>query len=332
MGSDMADPALEKKKIIELLVPCYNEEQCILIFQEEVTRVFKEMMPAYDYRIFYIDDGSKDKTLSLIRQVADNDPEHVRYVSFSRNFGKESALFVGFSKSIGDYVVPIDADLQHPPTLLPKMAQALEEGHDCAAARRVSRKGEPKIRSAFSRAFYHVINRLTSVEMQPGSTDFRMMKRPVVEALVSMSERERFTKGMYSWVGFDTEWIEYENVERAAGETKWSFSGLVKYAFNGIFAFAPTPLRSVIYLGMFVVFCSVLWGIQIFIKAARQPYEERTGYASIMLAVFLMGGIVIIILGVIGEYLAQIYQEVKRRPIYIVKETNIEDTTPDRLI
>ncbi|MDE6748120.1 MAG: glycosyltransferase, partial [Lachnospiraceae bacterium] len=199
-----------------------------------------------------------------------------------------------------------------------------EEGYDCASARRVSRKGEPKFRSFFSKAFYYIINRVTAIDLVPGSTDYRLMKRSVVKAIVSMTERERFTKGIYSWIGFKNKWIEYENVERAFGKTKWSLGGLFRYAYSGFIAFATTPLRGVVYLGMLIVVVSVIYAIIIFIGALQSP-ESRTGYSSIMLTLLLLGGVIITLLGIIGEYLARIYMEVKKRPLYFERESNIDD-------
>lgn len=312
-----------QKKRIEIVVPCYNEEPCVRLFYEAVCKVMEEQLSEYDYSFLYVDDGSRDRTVEELRMLAEEDPERVKYISFSRNFGKESALYVGLLKSTGDYVVPMDADLQHPPALLPEMVKALEEGYDCAGARRVSRVGEPAIRSAFSRGFYKLYNKLAHTKMEPGSTDYRMMKRNVVQAIVSMQERERFTKGIYAWVGFKTKWIEYENVERVAGNTKWSFKGLMKYAVSGYIANATAPLRFIIYIGLFIVLLSLGFGIQIFVEALRHP-ERRGGYATIMMVMLFLGGMIIMILGVIGEYLARIYMETKKRPIFIIRETNLE--------
>lgn len=310
-------------KRIEIIVPCYNEEKCVALFCEKIREVFQELSE-YHYNILYVDDGSKDGTLREIKILEEKyGKETVKYISFSRNFGKESAMYVGLSKSTGDYVVIMDADLQHPPELLKDMIVALEqEDYDSCAARRVSRTGEPPIRSAFSRSFYKMFQKISGVEMVQGSTDYRMMKRKMVEAIISMPETERFTKGIYSWVGFHTKWIEYENVERVAGETKWSFAGLLKYALNGFFAFATAPLRFVVYLGMVIVALSFCYGAVVFYGALNNP-GARTGYASIIIILLFLGGVIISILGLMGEYLARIYLEVKRRPIYIIRETNV---------
>ena len=312
-------------KTIELVVPCYNEEKCISLFYDRIKEVFSDM-PECSFIITFVDDGSKDHTMHEIKKVVERaDVGKVQYISLSRNFGKESAMYAGLSKSVGEYVAVLDADLQHPPELLKEMLDAIEnEGYDCASARRVSRKGEPMIKSTLARAFYHVINHVTVIDLVPGSTDYRLMKRKVVNAIVAMSESERFTKGIYAWVGFKNKWIEYKNVERAAGMTKWNVRGLFRYAYSGFLAFATTPLRAVIYFGMFIVFASVLGAIHVFRAALRTP-NERTGYASIIILMLFLGGVIITILGMIGEYLARIYMEVKRRPIYFERESNIDD-------
>lgn len=312
-------------KTIELIVPCYNEEKCIELFYEAVKEVFREL-PDFCFIITFVDDGSRDNTLSEIKRVAAMADEGlVQYIALSRNFGKESAIYAGLSKSTGGYVALMDADLQHPPGLLVQMVDAIEkEGYDRATARRVSRKGEPFIRSALSRAFYHIINHVTVLDLISGSTDYCLMKKNVAESIVSMCERERFTKGIYSWVGFKNKWIEYENVERAAGRTKWSFLGLLRYAYNGFIAFATTPLRGVVYLGIIITIASFWYAVRIWAAAVRNPLAPRTGYNSIMIVMLFLGGVIITTLGIIGEYLARIYMEVKNRPIYIERETNIK--------
>lgn len=262
-------------KTIELVVPCHNEESCVSLFYDTVRKVF-ESLPDFRFIITYVDDGSKDNTLAEIKKVIERaDKGKVQYISLSRNFGKESAMYAGLSHSTGDYVAVMDADLQHPPELLVKMIDAIEkEGYDCASARRVSRNGEPLIRSSLSRAFYHVINRVTVIDLVPGSTDYRLMKRKVVEAIVSLTERERFTKGIYAWVGFKNKWIEYENVERAAGTSKWSLFGLFRYAYSGFLAFATTPLRGVIYLGLVIVLLSIVFAVYTFVSAIHSTGES----------------------------------------------------------
>lgn len=311
-------------KTVELIVPCYNEENCVSLFYDSIREVFEELKD-FQFIITFVDDGSRDNTLMEIKKIVKRaDKGKVQYIALSRNFGKESAIYAGLSQSVGDYVALMDADLQHPPRLLIQMIDAIEnEGYDRATARRVSRKGEPVIRSFFSKSFYRIINHVTSMELMPGSTDYCLMKRSVAEAIVSMGERERFTKGIYSWVGYKNKWIEYENVERAAGSTKWSFWGLVRYAYSGFIAFATTPLRGVIYLGLIITICSFIYAATIYIDAVRNPMAERTGYASMMVVMLFLGGVIITILGMIGEYLARIYMEVKSRPIYFERESNI---------
>ena len=320
-------------KNIELIVPCYNEEKCVSLFYNRIKEVFSEM-PEYSFTITFVDDGSKDHTMDEIKKIVSSaDVGRIQYLSLSRNFGKESAIYAGLSKCTGDYVALMDADLQHPPELLKEMLVAIEqEGYDCASARRVSRKGEPFIRSLFSRAFYHVINQITVIDLVPGSTDYRLMKRSVVEAIVSMTERERFTKGIYAWVGFKNKWIEYENVERVAGSTTWNFWGLVRYAYSGFLAFATTPLRGVIYLGMLIIIISAIWAIYIGVGALNSPDSARNGYASIMILMLFLGGSIIAILGMIGEYMARIYMEVKNRPIYFTRETNIGQESVEEMV
>lgn len=315
-------------KTIELIVPCYNEEKCVELFYNRVKEVFTNMQ-GYDFIITYVDDGSKDRTREQIKEVAASvDSGKVQYMFLSRNFGKEAAIYAGLSQCTGDYVAVLDADLQHPPELLKQMIAAIEEeGYDCASARRVSRKGEPLIRSIFSRAFYHVINRITVIDLVPGSTDYRLMKRRVVKAIVSMTERERFTKGIYAWVGFKNKWIEYENVERAAGSTSWSFWGLARYAYSGFIAFATAPLRGVVYFGMLIVLIAIIGAVYVFIGALNTPDASRTGFSTLLIVMLFLGGVIITILGMIGEYMARIYMEVKQRPIYFTKETNMEWAT-----
>lgn len=312
-------------KRIEIIVPCYNEQECISLLYSELEKTFAKLK-SYMFSVLFVNDGSKDDTLDEIRKLADiKGNEKVKYISLARNFGKESAIFVGLSNCTGDYIVLMDADLQHPPALIKDMILAMEEGYDCCAARRVSRKGEPLIRSTFSNMFYHFINKVTAMNLHAGETDYRMMTQQVVQAIISLRERERFIKGIYSWVGFDTKWIEYKNVERVAGKTKWSFIGLLKYAESGFVAFATTPLRGVVYLGMFIVLVAFVMAITVFVSALCSD-GPRTGYATILLVMLFLGGVIITILGVIGEYLARIYMEVKNRPLYIIKESNLRIT------
>ena len=309
---------------IEIVVPCYNEEACIRPLYDKVEKIL-EGIDDVEFSFLFVNDGSKDKTLTEIKSlVADKGINRVKYISFARNFGKESGIYAGLEKSRGDYVVLMDADLQHPPELIPQMLETIREGYDCCGARRISRKGEPPIRSFFSSYFYKVFGKMTGMHLVPGGSDYRMMSRQMVEAIISLTERERFTKGIMSWVGFDTKWIEYENVERLAGESKWSFWGLVKYAWNGFIGFATTPLRAVVYIGLITVLVSIVEGIKLFVRTMKYG-SSGNGFVTIVLLIFLLSGVIITILGVIGEYLARIYLELKRRPIYIAKETNIEE-------
>ncbi len=310
-------------KTIELIVPCYNEEKCIRLFYDKIKEVF-DTLDGFDFLITYIDDGSRDGTVREVKNIiSEIDSERVQYISLSRNFGKESAIYAGLSKSTGDYVAVMDADLQHPPELLSEMIAAIEtEGYDCASARRVNRKGEPVFRSLLSKGFYHVINHVTVIDLVPGSTDYRLMKHSVAEAIASMSETERFTKGIYAWVGFKNKWIEYENVERAAGHTKWSVRGLFRYALNGFLAFATTPLRCVIYFGLLVVFISAVLAVRFYIGALNSS-NTGNGFATLAILMLFLGGVIITILGVIGEYIARIYMEVKNRPIYFARDEHM---------
>lgn len=309
-------------KHIQIVVPCYNEQECIEALFDNISCVF-DQVKGYNFSILFVDDGSRDRTLKVIQQLEQKKSSNkVKYISFARNFGKEAAIYAGLSKSYGDYVVLMDADLQHPPELIPKMIKGMEEGYDCCGARRVSRKGEPPIRSAFSKLFYKIINKVTAMNLVQGGSDYRMMTRQMVEAIVSLSERERFIKGIMSWVGFNTKWIEYENVERVAGTSKWSFMGLVRYALNGFMAFATTPLRAVVYMGSAIVVASIVYAIFVLITTINSN-SARTGYSSIIILMLFLGGVIITILGVIGEYMARIYLELKHRPIYIEKISNV---------
>lgn len=313
-----------EKKHIEIIVPCYNEEACVKLMYESIHRVAQKL-ENYFVSTLFIDDGSSDNTLKHIKEIEKIcDQNEVRHISFARNFGKESAIYGGLLNATGDYVALLDADLQHPPELLIEMVKSLEEGYECCGARRVSHNGEPAIRGVLSRIFYRFISKMTSTRMEKGTTDYRLMTRKFLNAVLKLSEKNRFTKGIFAWVGFEVKWVEYENVERAAGETKWSFSGLIKYALNGFMSFATAPLRGAVYLGMIVMSAAFIYGIWIVMDAIVNP-GIRNGYSSILAAVLLIGGIIILLLGVIGEYLARIYVEVKNRPIYIEKEVYLTD-------
>ena len=310
-------------KKLSIIVPCYNEEEVLPLFYAEITRVMDEMKRTYaelTFELLFIDDGSRDKTLTQLRELASKD-QRVRYISFSRNFGMEAGMFAGLENATGDFVVVMDADLQHPPSFLPEMYSYVRDGeYDCATTRRVSRKGESKIRSWFARKFYRIMNKISQTEIVDGAQDFRFMSRQMVDAILSMREYNRFSKGIFSWVGFKTKYIEYENVERAAGTTAWSFWSLFRYSLEGIFAFSTAPLALASVLGLVSCVIAFLMMIWIIIKTLAFG-EAVAGFPSIMCAIFLLGGLQLFCIGVLGQYLSKTYLETKRRPIYIVRET-----------
>lgn len=313
--------------LISLIVPCYNEEQSLPFFWEAVTDVMQKMNEV-DFEVIFVNDGSRDKTLEILRQLAEKD-SRVRYISFSRNFGKEAAMYAGFEHARGDYAAVMDADLQDPPALLEEMYHAVtQEGYDSAATRRVTRKGEPPIRSFFARMFYKLINRMTDVEIVDGARDFRLMNRPFLDALLSLKERNRFSKGLFGWVGFRTKWIEFENVERIAGETKWSFWKLFKYSIEGIVAFTTLPL--VISSVMGFLMCMLALFSTLFIVVRKLLFGDPvSGWASTASIITFIGGIQLFFMGVFGQYLAKAYTEIKNRPIYIIGESNIPKSKED---
>jgi glucosyltransferase len=307
---------------ISVIVPCYNEEAALPIFYKEATKVFNQMNCSYE--LLLVNDGSKDNTLSAIKTFAADD-DHVKYISFSRNFGKESAMYAGFCNAIGDYVAVMDADMQDPPSLLPQMLEILENSdYDSVATRREDRKGEPPIRSFFAKKFYKIINRVSDADVVDGARDFRLMKREMVDAIISMSEYNRFSKGIFGWVGFKTYWMPYENVERVAGKTKWNFWKLFKYAISGIINFSQAPLDMVSYIGAFSTIGSLIALIVIIVKklVLGDPVQ---GWASMVCIVIFMSGLILFCLGIIGQYIAKIYMETKDRPHYIASESNIQD-------
>lgn len=308
--------------LISLLVPCYNEEEALPFLYEALGKVLGEC-PQYEFELIFVNDGSRDKTLSLLKDLASKD-SRVHYISFSRNFGKEAAMYAGLSAAKGEWVGLLDADMQDPPSLLPQMFEMLEKDEcDIVATRRVSRKGEPPIRSWFARRFYHLINRFTDVEIVDGARDFRVMRRPVVDAILSLGERQRFSKGIFAWVGFRTKWLEFENVERIAGETKWSFWKLFRYAIEGIVSFTTAPLRIATFTGFFLSFAAFAYLVYYFIHAIiYRIWDKVAGYPSLLSFMLFIGGMVLMALGVIGEYLAKTYIEVKRRPLYVIAEDN----------
>ncbi|MDO4509549.1 MAG: glycosyltransferase family 2 protein [Lachnospiraceae bacterium] len=308
--------------LLTVVVPCYNEEEAIPFFYEEMLKtieVFNKDFPSVEFEMLFIDDGSKDKTLKVLREYNEKD-KRVRYVSFSRNFGKEAGIYAGLDNAKGDYVVIMDADLQDPPSLLPEMFKAVtEEGFDSAATRRVTRKGEPVIRSFFARMFYKLMARISKTEIVDGARDYRIMTRQMVDAILSMGEYNRFTKGIYGWVGFKTKWFEYENVERVAGETKWSFWKLFLYSIEGVIGFSTAPL---VISSFFGILCMLLAFVMIvFIIIRKLIYGDPTsGWPSLVCIIMLIGGMQLSCIGIVGEYLAKTYLETKHRPIYIAKE------------
>ena len=312
-----------KKELISIIVSCYNEEESIPLFYNEITKVAKEMQKV-EFEFLFINDGSKDKTLEILRKLSKKD-KRVRYISFSRNFGKEAAMFAGLEHSKGDYITLMDADLQDPPALLSKMLDIIQnEGYDSVGTRRVSRKGEPPIRSFFARMFYKLINKMSKVEMVDGARDYRLMTRQVVDSIISLKEYNRYSKGLFSFVGFETKWLEYENVERVAGETKWSFWKLFKYAIEGIVAFTTLPLTISTILGILFCFIAFIFIIIILIKTLAFG-DPVSGWPSLACIILFCSGVQLFCLGIIGEYLSKTYLETKKRPIYIIKETE-EDT------
>lgn len=308
--------------LLSVIVPCFNEEAAIPFFYDAMKKLgddFATKHPEVEFEYIFIDDGSKDKTASVIKKLREDD-KRVHFVSFSRNFGKEAALYAGFKKAAGDYVVCMDADLQDPPELLSEMYTAVtEEGYDSAATRRVTRKGEPKIRSFFARMFYKLMNRISDIEFVDGARDYRIMTRKMVDAILGLGENNRFTKGIYSWVGFNTKWIEFENVERIAGESKWSFFGLLRYSFEAILGFSTAPLSLVICFGFVVtVFAFILI---IFVVVKTLIYGDPTsGWPSMICIIVFLAGTQLLCTGIVGAYLGKTYLETKNRPIFITRE------------
>ncbi len=310
-----------KPKMISIIVPCFNEQEALPIFYEEATGVLKEM--GYDYELLFIDDGSKDGTLRLVREIAGGD-RHVRYASFSRNFGKEAAMYAGFSFSRGDYVAVMDCDLQDPPALLPRMIGILEDGeYDSVATRRATRKGEPPVRSWFAKKFYQIINRISDAEIVDGARDFRLMSRKMVDTILSMPEYNRFSKGIFGWIGFKTYWLSYENVERVAGSTKWNFWKLFKYAVDGIINFSQVPLSIASWFGIFMTGIAFILLVLVVIRRAVFG-DPVAGWASTICVIIFIGGLQLFCLGIMGQYIAKIYMESKHRPHYIIREDNMQ--------
>lgn len=305
---------------ISIVVPCYNEEKALPYFYKEIDKVSKKMKPLV-FELLFVDDGSNDRTLEVLKDLSKED-KRVKYLSFSRNFGKESAIYAGLENSTGDYVTLMDADLQDPPELLSKMYNCIKkEGYDSVGTRRVNRIGEPPIRSFFARCFYKIINKISKTEMVDGARDYRLMTRQMVDSIISMKEYNRYSKGLFSFVGFNTKWLEYENVERVAGETKWSFWKLLRYAFDGIIAFSTTPLWISTFIGILFCIISFIAIIAIIIKTLCFG-DPVGGWPSMVCIIFMVSGIQLFCIGIIGAYLSKTYLETKNRPIYIIKEKN----------
>ena len=310
-------------KKISIVVPCYNEQEVLPLFYIEIQKVMQQIQEEHadtEFELLFINDGSRDGTLAKLRELAKQD-ERVRYISFSRNFGKESGMYAGLENATGDYVVIMDADLQHPPAFLPKMYNIVLSGeYDCATTRRVSRKGEPKLLSWFSRKFYKIMKRISQTEIVDGAQDFRFMTRQMVDSILAMKEYNRFSKGIFSWVGFRTKWFDYKNVERVAGQTKWNFWSLFKYSIEGIVGFSTAPL--VMAAGLGVLFCALAFIGIIFVIARALIFGDPTsGWPSLVCIILLCSGVQLLCTGIAGEYLAKTYLETKHRPIYIAAET-----------
>lgn len=308
------------RECISVVVPCYNEEQALPYFIQEIQRVAALMAEKQvDLEVLLVNDGSRDGTLTLLRQYA-KQYQNVRYLSFSRNFGKEAAMYAGLEHARGDYVAMMDADMQDPPALLPQMYDILQTGeYDSVATRRVSRKGEPPIRSFFARMFYKLINRISDADIVDGARDYRLMSRPMVDAILSMKEYNRFSKGIFGWVGFRTHWLPYENVERVAGETKWSFFKLFRYSLEGIVAFSTAPLAIASVLGLLVCLVAVVALVVVLVKTVAFG-DPVAGWPSMMCIILFLGGIQLLTMGIMGQYLAKTYLETKKRPIYLLAE------------
>lgn len=317
-----AEEVFMDKRVLSIVVPCYNEEAVLPAFYEEISKTAGLLSDRVDCEFLFIDDGSVDSTLTMIKQYADADAR-VHYVSFSRNFGKEAGIYAGLQNAVGDYVVVMDADLQHPPEYLSEMLDGIQSGeYDSVAMRRLDRKGERKVRAWFSGLFYKLNRKISGVDIPEGATDFRMMTRRMVEAVLSLQEVNRFTKGIFTWVGFRTKWISYHNVERTAGETKWSFWSLLKYSLNGIVAFSTVPLAIASVLGticcvialltvVFFVLKTLIWG------------DPVAGFPTLITVILFLGGIQLLMIGILGQYLSKTYMEVKHRPVYISREEKV---------
>lgn len=308
---------------IDIVVPCYNEEEGLENFVLETNKVI-DTLPEYDFRYILVNDGSRDKTYLVMKKLAEQF-SNVKYISFSRNFGKESAMYAGLQNSTGDYVIVMDADLQHPPAVFPQLIDAvMNEGYDCCATKRDEREGESAFRGLFSKLFFKLSNKMTDVKMPYGAMDYRIMSRQMVDSIMELSEVQRFSKGIFSWVGFNTKWISFKTVERQLGQTTWKFSSLFKYAIDGIACFSVTPLRFIAVLG-FLISSGALLYILITLIQTLIFGIDTPGYVTTMCALLFLGGIIEFSIGILGEYIGRIYMETKDRPIYIIHHTNLED-------
>ena len=313
----------EDKKLISIVIPCYCEEDALPAFWEEINKTSQNISQA-DFEFLFVDDGSNDNTVNILRKLAHED-KRVRYISFSRNFGKEAAMYAGLKNAKGDYIAIMDADLQDPPSLLPQMLYALEnDGFDCVATRRVTRKGEPAIRSFFARVFYKLINKISKADIVDGARDYRLMKRKMVDAILQLEEYNRFSKGIFGWVGFKTKWLEFENQKRLKGETKWSFRKLLIYSLDGIVAFSSMPLYISSIMGL--LFCIIAFFAIIFVIVRQLIWGGSAyGWPSLVCIILMLSGIQLFAIGILGQYLSKTYLEVKKRPIYIVNETDSDN-------
>lgn len=308
-------------KTVDIIVPCYNEQEVLSKFYN-TTNSIVETIRDFSFRFIFVNDGSRDDTLLLMKGLKASH-DNVEYISFSRNFGKEAAMYAGLEHSDGDYVIVMDADLQHPPALIPRMIESVSAGHDCCAAYRTTRTGEKRLRSFLSRQFYKLNNKLTNVQMPYGAVDFRIMSRPMINAIMALPEVQRFSKGIFCYVGFETEWIPYENIERELGTTKWRFKSLLNYAVDGITAFSIAPLHMVSMMGILISLIAIIYGLYIFIKTLIFGID-LPGYASTIILLLLLCGIIELSLGIIGEYIARIFVQAKNRPIYIARENTLK--------
>lgn len=309
-----------KRKKLSVIVPCYNEQESIPYFYDEVIRIV-DQMKSLKFEIIFVDDGSTDYTLSILKTLSKED-SRVHYLSFARNFGKEAAIFAGLEHCTGDYITLMDADLQDPPSLLPEMYHCIEQGYDVVSTRRITRKGEPLIRSFFAHCFYKLISKMSNIQMIDGARDYRLMTRQVVDSILLLQEYNRYSKGLFNFVGYKTKCLEYENIERVAGQTKWSFWDLVKYAMEGIVDFTTTPLFISSILGVIICFISFIAILVIIIKTLLFG-DPVGGWPSMVCILLFVSGIQLLCLGIVGQYLAKVYLEVKKRPIYIIREKNL---------